>query len=100
MQIPAPDIPAPPDIPAHATLPFYDLTEATYSNGYSVERTCQLIRESLFGNGKVIYCKKSIKKRGFLIFFQRKVENLAVIGDLPSFFAWPCYSGNHPAKFN
>ena len=31
---------------------------------------------------------------------QRKVENLAVIGDLPCFFAWPCYSGNHPAKSN
>ena len=52
MEIPAPDIPDAPDIPAHATLPLYDLPEATYSNGYSVERTCQLIRESLFGNGQ------------------------------------------------
>ena len=89
-----------PDVPALATLPLYDLPEATYSNGYSVERTCQLIRESLFGNGQLLYCKESIKKRGFFIVFQRKVENLAVVGDLPCFFAWPCDSGNHPAKFN
>jgi len=89
-----------PDVPALATLPLYDLPEATYSNGYSVERTCQLIRESLFGNGQLLYCKESIKKRGSFIVFQRKVENLAVVGDLPCFFAWPCDSGNHPAKFN
>ena len=65
MEIPAPDIADATDIPAHATLPFYDLTEATYSNGYSVERTCQLIRESLFGNGQLLYCKELINKRLF-----------------------------------
>ncbi len=94
MEIPAPDV------PALATLPLYNLPEATYSNVYSVERACQLIWESLFGNDQLLYCKESIKKRGSFIDFQRKVENLAVVGDLPCFFAWPCDSGNHPAKFN
>jgi len=28
----------------------------------------------MFGNGKVIYCKKSIKKRGFLIFFKERLK--------------------------
>ena len=97
MEIPAPDIP---DTPAHAILALYDLPEATYSNGYSVERTCQLIRESLFGNDQSYCTVKSQSKKGSFIDFQRKVENLAVVGDLPCFFAWPCDSGNHPAKFN
>ena len=97
MERPAPDIP---DAPAHAILPLYDLPEATYSNGYFVERTCQLIRESLFGNGQLLYCKESIKKKGFFIDFQSKVEKLVVVGALPCFFTWPCDSGNHPGKFN
>jgi hypothetical protein len=47
------------------------------------------------------YCTvKSQSKKGSFIDFQRKVENLAVVGDLTCFFAWPCDSGNHPAKFN
>jgi len=74
MEIPAPDIPAALDIPAHATLPLYDLPEATYSNGYSVERTCQLIRESLFGNGQLLYCKESITKKLFHQFSKGRLK--------------------------
>jgi len=72
MEIPAPDISAAPDIPAHATLPLYDLPETTYSNGYSVESTCQLIRESLFGNGQLLYCKESIKKKALSSIFKKE----------------------------
>ena len=43
-----------PDVPALATLPLYDLPEATYSKGYTVERNYQLISESLFE--KASYC--------------------------------------------
>ena len=76
------------EVPADTTLPLYDLPEATYSNGYSVERTCQLIRESLLETAS--YCTgKSQSKKGSFIDFQMKVENLAVVGDLPCFFAWP-----------
>jgi len=74
MEIPAPDIPDAPDIPAHATLPLYDLPEARYSNGYSVERTCQLIRESLFGNGQLLYCKESIKKKALSSIFKGRLK--------------------------
>jgi hypothetical protein len=74
MEIPAPDITAATDIPAHATLPLYDLPEATYSNGYSVERTCQLIRESLFGNGQLLYCKESIKKKALSSIFKGRLK--------------------------
>ena len=50
----------------------------------------------------VSYCtvKSQSKKEAFSSFFKGKVENLAVVSDLPCFFAWPCDSGNHPAKFN
>ena len=63
-----------PDVPELATLPLYDLPEATYSNGYSVERTCQLIRESLFGNSKLLYCKESIKKKALSSIFKGRLK--------------------------
>ena len=74
MEIPVPDILDAPDIPAHATLPLYDLPEATYSNGYSVERTSQLIRESLFGTGQLLYCKESIKKKALSSIFKGRLK--------------------------
>ena len=79
MKIPAPDV------PAIATLPLYDHPESPPANRYSVERL-------------PIHSRKFVWKQPVNIL--QKVENLAVIGDLPCFFAWPCYSGNHPAKFN
>ena len=42
------------EVPADTTLPLYDLPEATYSKGYTVERNYQLISESLFE--KASYC--------------------------------------------
>ena len=42
------------EVPADTTLPLYDLPEATYSKGYTVERNYQLISESLFE--KDSYC--------------------------------------------
>jgi len=71
MGIPAPDIP---DTPAHAILALYDLPEATYSNGYFVERTCQIIRERLFGNGQLLYCKESIKKKALSSIFKGRLK--------------------------
>ena len=62
------------EVPADTTLPLYDLPEATYSNGYSVERTCQLIRESLFGNGQLLYCKESIKKKALSSIFKGRLK--------------------------
>ncbi len=93
MEIPAPNV------PAHTTLPLYDLPESPPANGYTVERLPTYSRKSVWKRAS--YCTvKSQSIKGSFIDFQMKVENLAVVGDLPCFFAWPCDSGNHPAKFN
>ena len=56
------------EVPAVTTLPLYDILEATYSKGYTLERNYQLISESLFE--KASYCSvMSQKKSSFIVFF-------------------------------
>jgi hypothetical protein len=67
------EIPAP-DVPAHTTLPLYDLPESSPANGYSAERLPTYSRKSVWKQPVNILQRVNQKKR-FLIFFQRKVEN-------------------------
>ena len=50
------------EVPADTTLPLYDLPEATYSKGYTVERNYQLISESLFEKASFRSVKSQSKK--------------------------------------
>ena len=72
-----------PGVPALATLPLYDLPESPLENEYSVERLPTYSRKSVWKRPVNILQRVNQKKEVFFIFLQRKVENLAVIGDLP-----------------